>query len=385
VAVALGQRVWLMRGTWFYLDDWPIMVQARRGDFLEPYNGHLSAVMVAMYRAHLEVFGLSHYIPLRLLGALAGMALAVGMFLSVRRYRPAAVAAVLTVPLLWSVRMTFPVVFTSFLFSLVAGVGCAALLRLPSTRRLDLALGGLLGFSICSSAVGVPVGIACLVHNLLARGSRRRWLAAIVPVAGWALWWLAMGRDAPPSVVPFTRHRVHGLEWARLAGLNLGRSFQQLGLGNRVVGAVLFAGFAVEVIRLVRTGGAARANAVAWTTALVVWQVGLIQTRSLHATDDYPFRYAYVATVFALLAVTIPARPATRTLPAGAVVAVAILFAVASWGDARVNAETERDAVPTIRHFVADVRAGRRETGFSPLEMYIVPAEQVRELLRKYW
>jgi len=69
--VASGLLIYhLNRGSSFSADDW-FWISGRRGNsvdtFLAPYNGHLSLVPVAIYRLMFAVFGISSFVPYRLM------------------------------------------------------------------------------------------------------------------------------------------------------------------------------------------------------------------------------------------------------------------------------------------------------------------------------
>ena len=45
-------------GAWFFVDEWALAGRGRSiGDFLEPYNNHLSVPYIAVYRIHMGLFG----------------------------------------------------------------------------------------------------------------------------------------------------------------------------------------------------------------------------------------------------------------------------------------------------------------------------------------
>src|SRR5690606_20764739 len=59
---------WTQDG-WFFLDEWALAGRGRTlGDFLEPYNNHLSVPYLAVYRAHMALFGFDRYEVLRAIG-----------------------------------------------------------------------------------------------------------------------------------------------------------------------------------------------------------------------------------------------------------------------------------------------------------------------------
>ncbi|MGI8755187.1 MAG: hypothetical protein ACR2MB_04870 [Acidimicrobiales bacterium] len=423
MAASVGQRLWLNRHSWFYLDDWPLALQASHvGNFVRPYNGHLSVVLLSIYRAQMELFGFRTYLPLRLAGALSLAAVPVAVFLAVRRGRSALVAALVALPLVWFRHMTLEPAALNHYLSAAFGGGCAwALSHRPSLRH-DLLLGVLLALALCSADGGVAVAAACLVHAACTRAPWRRWVAVAVPTAMWALWWLHYsGRAKPPNTSD--RLGVGGV--IRAVAANVVGSFHQLALGNRVVGVVLLAGFVAWGIAVIwRHGLAGGAGVLAWSTALVVWWMGLALSRGRRATPALEFRYAYLAATFILLAAVsssgtgggrrtrnladgaqegprfggraVPARILRsvawlETIPAPAsavvVVVVAALLALAVQGDLQRSSHGLAQAACSARLTVATADQGPTvvpDDVEAPITMYFVRAGQIRALTARY-
>ena len=92
----------LSEGLWFSGDDWPLAGRgATLGDFLEPYNKHLSISIIAIYRVAFTVFGFDTYVPLRIAGLACFVAVAVALYLALRRPAGPLIAACVASYMLW--------------------------------------------------------------------------------------------------------------------------------------------------------------------------------------------------------------------------------------------------------------------------------------------
>jgi hypothetical protein len=316
----------LSRRAYFSSDDWHMALRGRSvSDFLEPYNGHLSVVPIAVYRTLYAVFGFETYVPWRLVAHLCLISVAVALFLVMRARTGPLLAAVAGSAILWfdTLRLSVPP-FNHFL-ALVGAIVCAGQLDRVG-RRADLIVAVALAFSFCSAGGGVPVAAACGVHTLLTRRDAKRWLAVLLPSCAWGVWWMANGSSEP--VGPLFRYDAAEMLRATVEGVMA--SFDGLTLGNRAGGLVLAAAFVVHLAWRVRQGLANAANAMAWSAALILWWFGVVYTRQ-GLVDATTFRYQFVGSVFVLLALLPPAplRFANRWT---SWVAAAVLVSVASAG-----------------------------------------------------
>lgn len=310
-------------GSWFFVDEWSMALQLERpGGIIEPYNGHLSVSILSLYRVLLELFGFS-YLPYRVAGVVALVAVPVAMFLVARRRVGAPLAAVMGLVLLWARDVSFEPGGLNHSLVLVGAIVCAGALS-GRGRRSDLLVGASLAFALCGAGGGVAVAAAAVVHSVCTRASRGRWLAVLLPAGAWFVWWRAM---APPEP-PFVREFRPGVRELLGDALQLaGESFRYLVLGNRALGVVLLCVFAIHAAWRLRAGPAAAANVLAWTSALVVWWFGLMWSRwvMLSTLDQPPFRYRFLAVGFILLAVIPPAGTALPRRLAGATRRSAVL------------------------------------------------------------
>lgn len=395
VTGSIVTRLWLTQSTWFYLDDWPLILQSSdSGELLEPYNGHLSLVLLAVYRFQAEVFGFKTYVPLRLLGALAMATVPVTMFFAARPLRGATRAALTALPLVWFNRMTLEPAALNLYLSIAGGIVCIMLLNRASSRRNDFALAASLSFSLACAGSGVAVAVACIAHITCSRTTARRSLAVVAPLTAWVIWWLVyVGKATPPN----ESSRLEGLGLLRAVGSNVIGSFEQLALGFRVVGVALMAAYVVLGMSLLRGGLDRAANMAAGTAGLISWWFGLAFNRGSVASAALEFRYAYIAAAFILVATVPHIAPARhwkgldlldRSRVAVVVVLLAgVALASAVQGDLRTSSRWLRNHARSAQATVALADRGPSvvpDPVQSPLTMYLVTARQVRVMTAMY-
>jgi hypothetical protein len=302
VAVAFAYSLRITRQSYFFSDDWRLITQAGslRGMF-RPYNDHLSIIILSNYRALVEVFGFA-YTPFRVLGLLGLFAVPVGYFATTRRQFGAPLAALLAMPLVWYGKfVSLNASEYNHYLALLGGIGCAAALN--RGRRADWVLAVALAFSLCSAGGGVAVAAACLVHHVCTRPPLRRWLAVVIPTLVWLGWWLIvvghtsnLGRFAlsTSEKVRFVRDLAY-------------TPFESAALGFAPLAFALMVAVGAYGIWSLTKGLTAGANVLAWAVGLLVWAVGVANSRGVLARVDV-FRYRYVALGMVLLAV-VPRRP----------------------------------------------------------------------------
>lgn len=310
----------ISRDGYFQGDDWLLIRQSGSvGGLLEPYNDHLSVTILAVYRALVEVFGFSYW-PFQVVGLVALMGVPVAYFLTTRRTWGPPLAAILALSMLGFNNLEFYPAVLNHALVLIGAIGCAAALN--RGRRADWVLALSLLFALCAAGGGVAVAVACLVHNLATRPAMRRWLAVVGPTFLWGCWWLIAGqresqfRPAEASTLRET------LGYARVI---VSTPFEHLSLGIGVLAVALAGIFVAYGLWRLRQGLAAAATFLAWTTAMVVWAVGLAYARGARGIADFVavqdgvfYRYQVLALGFGLLAV-VPRHPITwpKWLPAG--------------------------------------------------------------------
>jgi hypothetical protein len=194
VVVVLGTRLT------FFNDEWYVLL-LRPGvsahTLLDPHNGHLSLIPVAVYKALVAIFGLDNQLPFRLALAAVIVSLGVMVFVFVRA-RCGDLLALLTAAVVLLLGPAWQDLLWSFQIGLVGSLvtGIGVLLALErGTRRADLAACALLIASISLSNLGIPFVIAAAIVVLLRRRPADAWIAG-VPAVLFAVWWLAYGRGA---------------------------------------------------------------------------------------------------------------------------------------------------------------------------------------------
>lgn len=309
-AASVMYLVRLFRHSWFYADDWPLAVQGRSlSGWFDPYNGHLSIVIIVGYRILLEVFGFANYLPFQALGVVSMATVAVAMYLANRSLVGPTLAAVSAVVLLWFEGMSLEPGGLNHHLVALGAVGCAWALG-GSGRRSDLLVALSVTFALCSAGGGVAVAVAAVVHSLCTRAGGRRWAAVLLPAVGWGIWWIAMawGEDKVDG-----RLRPGALGIVRTAWTNVRNTFDHLLLDNHSMGVVLAVCFSVYAAWRLRRGLGESVNLVAWSTGLIVWWVGLGYSRGVFAVTEVG-RYSYVAVVFVVLAAR-PVQPVAWPVP----------------------------------------------------------------------
>ena len=195
----------------FVADDWRFLLD-RRGlsaaVFLDPHNDHIAILPVSIYKALLEVFGMSSALPFQIVSTGIFLLSNVALFIHLRRRVGDELALLGTtlvlflgaswIDLLWS----FQVAFSG---SIAAGLG--ALLALErDEQRSDAVACGLLVIAVAFSELGVSFALAALVSVALGpRPRRNRLYVALVPLALYAIWFLGWGHKGSDT---FSAHNV---------------------------------------------------------------------------------------------------------------------------------------------------------------------------------
>jgi hypothetical protein len=324
------------RDTTFWSDEWAWFQDRRETDlavFLEPHNEHLSLVPVAIYKLLFAVAGTEDYLPYRLPVIAMHLVVATLVFLYARR-RVGPIPSVLAAALILFLGPAWQNVLWGFqvawLISLAAGVG--ALLTLDR-RDLpgDAAAAVLLGVSLASSGLGLPIALGLAVDVLW--GRRRLAAAWIVaaPLALYGLWWLAY-QDSE-----FLRHAIV-LTPTFMASAFAGALSSLVGLSGQEVPAdgasldwgrpLAVAAVALAAARLLALR-AVSPRVLALVTILLAFWLSTGVRRSFVSAPDAS-RYLYVGGLFIVL-LAIELSRGIRLQPLGlALLAVAVGAAVLS-------------------------------------------------------
>ena len=204
MAVIAVTVVWALvvgRHLWFFSDEWNIMGTYPTGNLLEPFNGHLSLVPVALYQAIFHTIGVDHYLPFRLLG-LAGYAL---LGWTTWRYGRSvthpAIAAIAVAAILWNEGGVTNVLFPFLLnFSIPLAALSAIWWHLDHrTMRHDVAASVWLTAALATSGLGLMVAVAVGVELLWSRAPRVRFAVMAPGPVLWLLWYLGYGESEQRS------------------------------------------------------------------------------------------------------------------------------------------------------------------------------------------
>ncbi|MEO6318348.1 MAG: hypothetical protein ABIP36_06145, partial [Acidimicrobiales bacterium] len=257
-AIWLVEVLTLTREFSFWSDDLFLIDQAGSwGGLIEPYNDHLSPVILTIFRASAELADFS-YAPFAVAGAVSLVAVPISFYATARRPMGPPLTAILAMPLLWFDGMNPRPAALNHYLALIGGIACAAALN--RGRRADGVLAAGLVVSLASAGGGVVVAAACVVHGVLVRPHARRWLVVLAPTALWACWRLLLADDlGVASSQPLTSGQIAGA----VRDLSLS-PFYEASLGVRPLAYLLMAGFLGVGVMQLRGGLAAGANFLAW-------------------------------------------------------------------------------------------------------------------------
>jgi hypothetical protein len=192
--------LYMGRGLSFFYDDWDYAIHDYGGgihSLLEPHNGHLSVVPIAIYKVLFHVVGLNHYAVFRLVVLALHLTCGVLVFvLAARRVdRVAALLAAALIlflgaaweDLLWAFQM-------SYLLSVAAGLACWVLLERREDRRSEILVMLCLIVALGSSSLGIAVIVGIAVEMAWRKRWRSAWVV-VVPVLLYAIWYLGYGES----------------------------------------------------------------------------------------------------------------------------------------------------------------------------------------------
>lgn len=202
----------LSSGLTFFQDTWAFLMH-RRGftatAFLEPHNEHIVLIPVALEKLLITVFGMTSALPEYILLNVLLAATGVLLFVYVRR-RVGSWPALFAAPLVLFLGPAWQVLLWPFEIALVGSTmtGIAVLLVLErEDRRGDVWACLLVLASIAFSSLGLAFAVGAAVdvfQHRRARGLRRLYVPGI-PLALYAVWYLAYGHEAKSS---FSLHNV---------------------------------------------------------------------------------------------------------------------------------------------------------------------------------
>jgi hypothetical protein len=311
------------RGLTFYYDEWSFVLNRHDGgldDFIRPHVDHLMLAGVAMFKALYATAGLDHYGAYRV-AVLAVHLVCAWLLFAVARRRVGDALALAPASLLLFLGSAWQDFLmplqVGFLLPVVALLGSQLALE-RNDRRGDIGVALLLLLGLSGSSLAVPVVLGVGAQALWrSEDRRRRWWVVAVPIAVYAVWWLAKGTSgAKRGNVPDVPHYVAdsiasavgsvtslGLEWGRPLALLAVIAVVRRLTGEREVGP--------------RLGGAV-------ITGLAYWTLLAVARAELQEPDAV--RYRYFGAVVVLLVATELLRE-IRITPRGLVVGYLLVAA----------------------------------------------------------
>jgi hypothetical protein len=226
LAALLGWAAWCGRGVWFFIDEWKVITRYHNGHWLDPFNGHLSLVPIATYRALLATVGYN-FAPYRAFGLACYGAVAIAIFAFARGRVDSLFAALAALLVAWSSQAQLLIMFpllSNFTIPVAATVVIWILLERDGLAT-DIAATLLLALALATSSVGLIAAITVGADLVLKRETRwRRWLTFAPPVVLWLAWYFAYGQGhtgaggTVGSVASFAARQF----WATFVGLAAG-------------------------------------------------------------------------------------------------------------------------------------------------------------------
>ena len=284
-------------GMTFYFDEWDFVLRRHRdtvGVFLEPHNEHFSLVPVIVYKILFATAGLDHYEPYRIVALVLHVTIAALVFAWVRR-RAGDVLALAGATLLLFLGAGFEDVLwpfqIGFLFALAAGLGAFLLLERDS-RVADVAAMILLGISLASASLGIPIALGAAAYLLVRPARRARLWVVVVPLVLYGIWYAGYGKSALKGKNVTAAPSYTADEVAGAVGGVVGLAVEW----GRVLAAAAVAGLAVHISRLREWS---RSFTMVLTTAASFWV--LTALARAHLNEATSSRYLYAGGLFVLL------------------------------------------------------------------------------------
>ncbi len=293
----------------FFHDDFLFILDKRgwsASTFLAPIYGHLALLPVATYKLLFLIVGIHHSWPYRFVAAVIDSTCAVVLYLLIARHAGRVIALVPAILLLMLGAGTGStdliwIASISFLLSLAAGMAAFLYLDREDTTGDRIAT-ALLVVSIASSGTGLALCVGALVYLLVTHAPRPRYRVVLVPLALYAIWYMAYMGSGSQGVAPSNLLRLPDyLVQIASAGFSalLGLSGQTSEVGSGA--ALLLLTLLVLGVRAWRGRPFPPLAAAGIAGALTFWMlVALARGQSDGASNS---RYLYPSAVFILLTI----------------------------------------------------------------------------------
>ncbi len=325
----------------FIGDDWNIVLYRRgisTGTFLDPYNHHLVAGLVAIYKVLLATFGLDSPAPFHVTATLIYLLAAVMLFAYVRRRAGDWPAFLATVVILFfgaaavDLLSPFQMFFSG---SIAAGIGALLALDREDSGG-DVLACVLLLVAIAFSEIGVAFSVGALVRTALSRRPLAgRLCVALVPLLMYAVWWLGWGHRESSNVsfhnvATAPEYVFHAIAAAIGALVGLTSSSDQLPdpVGQQWGPILFIVAVALAGWRVRHLGGVPRGVWPVLAVGLTFWVLAAFNEIPERAPDNS--RYLYPSAVLVLLLaseVLNGVRPRVRVVAVAAAVAATAVAA----------------------------------------------------------
>jgi hypothetical protein len=338
------------RDLWFFSDDWNILADYHRGNLLEPFNGHLSAVPAGIYQALFHTVGLDGYVPYRLVG-MAGIAV-LGYqvtMLTAERLGPVrraglavgpVVTALAVAAVLWNptgqMNLLFPFLVN---FSLPIAALVAIWRNLDRGGNAEWVASAWLGLALFTSGLGLVALGAVVIELAARRAPLRRWLTLSPGPLLWAAWFVTHreANEVSTDVVAVGAYAARML----LAGTT------SLAAGSRFGGVVVAVALVAYVLLATWRWRSLDGRSLGALSAPALFAL-LTATSRIGTVPEIPpdeLRYSWAVAAYLVLAVVVMARPAPLfdvAVPRGVWIAsFAIGAAIIATGAARLLPDLE--------------------------------------------
>lgn len=282
------------RSTFFWLDDWNLMIKYHDGNPLDPFNGHLVLVSALLYRSVLQVWGPNFRVFVAI-GILSFAAFGASTFWYSRKRYGASIAAIFSLWLLWysanAIEVLLPVFHT---YTIPLALTFVILARLDSQLADPLTL-ALLVIAMATSAVGLFAFVVALSHLILVKAPARRMLLFTAPAAVWFVWYM-FKRESRGDIRNLIASVTYIDELIR-------STFVGLGGGSRLVGFVLGIAFVLLFAVTHHRRGSVDPHVLRWIIVAIVFAIVMsLSAENTAPGNAVPGRYSMVMSIFILLA-----------------------------------------------------------------------------------
>ena len=335
MAIAAVLLIWESRGFTLMIDEWGWGFAARTNldlhAFVDPHNGHFTAVMVLITKLALQLFHSDAATPLRVLAVSFHLATAACLFFLMRQSIGTAGAVIPTVLVLFLGAANDGIVGSHGMsVTITVLTGLAAWLAIQRNRLAwDVTAAALLTIGVATESTVLPFVFGAAVMIAMDRNSpRSRYWVALVPLAVYVLWWLAWGHTQESDVAIANVAGLPSFAFNSLAAALASIAGVFTVTGSRTVGFDLSAGQAlaggllalVLYLSLARRYRPGAASLVPFAALLAFWL--LTSSVASPAREPWSSRYLYIDVILLLLvfaqeiAVSAVRRQATLVLVA---------------------------------------------------------------------